>query len=315
MCVACCLKCNETVPCSHCGWPLCKRSCPYLDRHNIECAALKPKQAPVKCFSVTALHVLGVVRIWKTFEQEQGPRLLNLQHEMATPSPEYGTVEAANLKVAREGFRTAVSSAAAMASTMVACSRPETLKGLERASGAAILNGFVLMNEKCGSALYSGLSLLEHSCVPNARVIPDEDSDSDELLLIASRDIAAGEHVTIDYNYQRFPTLSERLRTNASRGFVCRCELCEDPTEKGTYFNAWCCTTCKKEAGYLVEICKRLLDVAVALHPPIHGDWFEVKMFLFEFTMAKLMLQHRHGLQGNRRTVNCEIDKIYWNLF
>ncbi|XP_052126158.1 SET domain-containing protein SmydA-8 [Frankliniella occidentalis] len=415
LCVACCLKCNETVPCSHCGWPLCKRSCPYLDRHNIECAALKPKQAPVKCFSVTALHVLGVVRIWKTFEQEQGPRLLNLQHEMATPSPEYGTVEAANLKVAREGFRTAVSSAAAMASTMVACSRPETLKGLERASGAAILNGFVLMNEKCGSALYSGLSLLEHSCVPNARVIPDEDSDSDELLLIASRDIAAGEHVTIDYNYQRFPTLSERLRTNASRGFVCRCELCEDPTEKGTYFNAWCCTTCKsrdlkslvtpvdafgwqcrvckssgpsvdpavreleesfaslqasmalhpdplgedaqrlwqrfidsavwpkgplhlthhlvvkaraellgqgdnrypvripatlKEAGYLVEICKRLLDVAVALHPPIHGDWFEVKMFLFEFTMAKLMLQHRHGLQGNRRTVNCEIDKL-----
>ncbi|KAE8738193.1 hypothetical protein FOCC_FOCC016334, partial [Frankliniella occidentalis] len=106
VCVACCLKINETVPCGHCGWPLCKRSCPYLDRHNIECdALLKPSEhSLMENLSVSAmlgdlftpflqlaeLHALGAVRIWKAFEQEHGPRLLNLQHEIAMPSSENG---------------------------------------------------------------------------------------------------------------------------------------------------------------------------------------------------------------------------------
>ncbi|KAE8743938.1 hypothetical protein FOCC_FOCC009401 [Frankliniella occidentalis] len=366
VCVACCLKINETVPCGHCGWPLCKRSCPYLNRHNIECAALKPlnldrhnnegaalkplKQSPMEILraipmlgdfftgllQVADLHGLGAVRIWKAFEQEHGPRLLNLQHEIETPS-------------------------------------------------------FVTNGTYSGSALYSGLSLLEHSCLPNARVVPI-DEDSEEVFLIALRNIAAGEHVTIDYHREQLPTLSKRWHNNTLRGFVCRCELCEDPTEKGTYFSAWCCTTCKSknlksivtlvgafgwqcrvckssgpsvdpavreleksfrslqasmalhpdplgedaqrlwqqfidgalwpkgplhlthhlvEAGYLIEHSKRLLDVVVSLQAPVGGYRFEVKMYLFGFTMDKLMLQRRHGIQGNRKTANCAIDKIY----
>ncbi|XP_052126157.1 uncharacterized protein LOC127749970 [Frankliniella occidentalis] len=446
VCVACCLKINETVPCGHCGWPLCKRSCPYLNRHNIECAALKPlnldrhnnegaalkplKQSPMEILraipmlgdfftgllQVADLHGLGAVRIWKAFEQEHGPRLLNLQHEIETPSfVTNGTVEAAKLKSACENFCTTVSAGAAKASSSVACSSPETRKGLERACGASLINSFLLKQEKySGSALYSGLSLLEHSCLPNARVVPI-DEDSEEVFLIALRNIAAGEHVTIDYHREQLPTLSKRWHNNTLRGFVCRCELCEDPTEKGTYFSAWCCTTCKsknlksivtlvgafgwqcrvckssgpsvdpavreleksfrslqasmalhpdplgedaqrlwqqfidgalwpkgplhlthhlvvnaraellglgdnrypvripatlKEAGYLIEHSKRLLDVVVSLQAPVGGYRFEVKMYLFGFTMDKLMLQRRHGIQGNRKTANCAIDKL-----
>ncbi|KAE8743935.1 hypothetical protein FOCC_FOCC009398, partial [Frankliniella occidentalis] len=90
VCVACCLKISETVPCGHCGAPLCKRSCPYLDRHNIECAALT--RSSMTCFSAEKESVIGGVRIWKSFQKEYGPRLLNLQHEIATPSSENETV-------------------------------------------------------------------------------------------------------------------------------------------------------------------------------------------------------------------------------
>ncbi|KAE8743939.1 hypothetical protein FOCC_FOCC009402, partial [Frankliniella occidentalis] len=277
VCVACCLKVNETVPCGHCGAPLCKRSCPNLDRHNIECAALKPLEHSPRRFMREAtlkfgdmlfptglrmdaailkdlfphldpfaeLHGLVAVRIWKAFEQEHGPRLLNLQHEIAMPSSENGTVDAAKLKSAYENFLTSVSVPADVALSLLACKGSETRKGLERACGACLINSFVFKKEKySGAALYSGLSLLEHSCLPNARVLPD--GDSEEVLLIAARDIAAGEHVTINYDYEKLlPTRSERWLKNAFLGFVCRCELCEDPTDRGTHLNAWYCTTCK----------------------------------------------------------------------
>ncbi|XP_052126160.1 uncharacterized protein LOC113217825 isoform X2 [Frankliniella occidentalis] len=329
------------------------------------------------------------------------------------PSSENGTVDAAELKSAYEDFLTTTTAPADVALGFVACSGPETRKGLERAYRASAINGFGFKNGKySGSALYSGLSLLEHSCLPNARVLPDGDSEG--VLLIAARDIAAGEHVTINYNYgeEPLPTRSERWLRNARRGFVCRCELCEDPTERGTYFNAWYCTTCKskdlqqclvtlvgafgwrcrvckssgpcvdpavleleksfaslqasmmlhpdrtgkdtqrlwqrfidaalwpkgplhlthhlvvkaraellglgrcpvrepatlEEAGYLVEHCKKLLDVVVSLYPPIHSFTCVVKMYLF----LKLMEigSHRHGLDGNQRTVNSDIEKL-----
>ncbi|KAE8743937.1 hypothetical protein FOCC_FOCC009400 [Frankliniella occidentalis] len=358
------------------------------------------------------------------------------------PSSENGTVDAAELKSAYEDFLTTTTAPADVALGFVACSGPETRKGLERAYRASAINGFGFKNGKySGSVLYSGLSMLEHSCLPNARVVP-VDEDSEEVFLIAVRNIAAGEHVTIAYNSERFPTLSKRWYNNALRGLVCRCELCEDPTEKGTYFSAWCCTTCKskkvksivtlvgafgwqcrvckssgpsvdpavreleesfrslqasmalhpdpigedgqrlwqrfidgalfpkgplhltnhlvvkaraellglgenrfqvivhhfgyimdkimmrrrhgvqsmrrtancaidKEAGYLVEHCKRLLDVVVSLYPPINGHTCLVKIYLFLFTSRKLLEigSHGHGLDGNQRTVNSEIEK------
>ncbi|XP_052126161.1 uncharacterized protein LOC113217825 isoform X3 [Frankliniella occidentalis] len=334
------------------------------------------------------------------------------------PSSENGTVDAAELKSAYEDFLTTTTAPADVALGFVACSGPETRKGLERAYRASAINGFGFKNGKySGSALYSGLSLLEHSCLPNARVLPDGDSEG--VLLIAARDIAAGEHVTINYNYgeEPLPTRSERWLRNARRGFVCRCELCEDPTERGTYFNAWYCTTCKskkvksivtlvgafgwqcrvckssgpsvdpavreleesfrslqasmalhpdpigedgqrlwqrfidgalfpkgplhltnhlvvkaraellglgenrypkrhreatthKEGGYLIEHCKRLLDVVVSLHPPIDGYRFQVIVHHFGYIMDKIMMRRRHGVQSMRRTANCAIDKL-----
>ncbi|XP_052131151.1 uncharacterized protein LOC127751521 [Frankliniella occidentalis] len=63
-----------------------------------------------------------------------------------------------------------------------------------------------------------------------------------------------------------------------------------------------------KEARYLVEHCKRLLDVVVSLNPPIDSYTCDVKIYL----CSKLMEigSHRHGLDGNQRTVNSEIEKV-----
>ncbi|KAE8743940.1 hypothetical protein FOCC_FOCC009403 [Frankliniella occidentalis] len=67
-----------------------------------------------------------------------------------------------------------------------------------------------------------------------------------------------------------------------------------------------------EEAGYLVEHCKRLLDVVVSLYPPINSYTCLAKMHLSLFTSRKLMEIDGLELDGNQRTVNSEIEKICW---
>ncbi|XP_052126167.1 uncharacterized protein LOC113215909 [Frankliniella occidentalis] len=64
-----------------------------------------------------------------------------------------------------------------------------------------------------------------------------------------------------------------------------------------------------RQAGYLVEHCKKLVDVVVSLYPPLHSYTCSVKIFLFLFTLRKLDLQ-RHGLPGNQRIVSSAIEKL-----
>ncbi|XP_052119555.1 uncharacterized protein LOC113214864 isoform X2 [Frankliniella occidentalis] len=426
LCVACCMKVDNPIPCVHCGWPLCKRSCPHLDRHSTECAAFQMGKykyhGDITSVDTTDLDLLAAIRIWLAShkEKERGPRLLKLQHEIPAPSAKKGTVDAAMLKKASELFWKKVLSTAVRALLVMGSNEREANEGIKRALGSSLINSFGsnhgLNNRKgeySGAALYAGLSLLEHSCVPNARTA-QADGDSDAVILVASRDIAAGEHVTISYHDNPLANLHERWVDNATRGFVCRCELCEDPTEKGTYFNAWCCTTCKRndrknlvtlvgafgwrckvckasgpnpdpavqelqksfrhlqvlmaldenpagegvqrlwqgyidaalwpkgplhpthhlvvkaaaelltlgdnvcpprqpatlrEAAYLVEHCRKLLDVIDVLRPPINTYRREVVMYLFNFNLEKLLL-HRGQRQSNTRTLKSTIDKL-----
>ncbi|CAM8938992.1 unnamed protein product [Rhodiola kirilowii] len=102
----------------------------------------------------------------------------------------------------------------------------------------AVARGFVpeLSEKGCGSdegfgdtngGLYGvGLWLLSsyinHSCCPNARRL----HIGDHVIVVASRDIKAGEELTFAY-FDVFKPLEKRREMLATWGFICRCRRCE----------------------------------------------------------------------------------------
>lgn len=106
--------------------------------------------------------------------------------------------------------------------------------------------------------LFSGISLLEHACVPSVMLVPwavDEFGDhsaglrgDQQHVVVACRDIARGEHLSLDYyGLDWVPTCLRREVLADRRGFYCVCALCADPTEAGLFMHSWCCATCKGE--------------------------------------------------------------------
>lgn len=85
------------------------------------------------------------------------------------------------------------------------------------------LYAVIQMNEvtsREGVRLYSSISLLNHSCVPNAIVVRHR-------TVVAVRDIPQGEQIFIDYNPEiSSRPYSDRRKIHEQRGFQCRCQRC-----------------------------------------------------------------------------------------
>ena len=74
-----------------------------------------------------------------------------------------------------------------------------------------------------GTALYATASLLNHDCNPNLNV---HMSRGGQIAFVASRDINAGDELSITYIDANLQT-SERLRAlRHGYGFECKCERC-----------------------------------------------------------------------------------------
>lgn len=82
-----------------------------------------------------------------------------------------------------------------------------------------------------GTALYSRIACINHSCAPNAEVRPAP-SGCAEALVVATRPIAPGAEVTISYiDANQRASVSERRRELVEYGFVCACEKCEQEVQ------------------------------------------------------------------------------------
>ncbi|KAJ3863464.1 hypothetical protein EV359DRAFT_73593 [Lentinula novae-zelandiae] len=88
-------------------------------------------------------------------------------------------------------------------------------------------------SHQIGSAVYTVSSYLTHSCEPTAR--PSFDSGTSQLHLIATRDLEAGEELTVAYvdvtqhEGESVVDCRRRRRMELARGwkFACPCERCE----------------------------------------------------------------------------------------
>jgi hypothetical protein len=84
-------------------------------------------------------------------------------------------------------------------------------------------------------------SIINHACIPNAHLSGDNDKDSDFRMIAwvkATKDIAAGEEITISYLELSCEQESRRRFTFAYFNFICACDMCEalDPRREAMIF-------------------------------------------------------------------------------
>ncbi|KAI9659277.1 MAG: hypothetical protein M1821_001535 [Bathelium mastoideum] len=78
-------------------------------------------------------------------------------------------------------------------------------------------------------ALFTTVSRVNHSCVPNAHWAYNDQID--QMAIHATRDIPAGTEITISYTPSDMRTRDQRQYDLRAFGFTCRCEACENPGE------------------------------------------------------------------------------------
>ena len=84
--------------------------------------------------------------------------------------------------------------------------------------------------------------MINHDCVPNARIVFDQEG---HLTLKAKKTISQGEAITITYVPALLNTPARLSKLKNSKFFVCKCQLCCDPTENGTFLSALVCPKCQ----------------------------------------------------------------------
>ncbi|KAL4420876.1 hypothetical protein ABPG77_002835 [Micractinium sp. CCAP 211/92] len=76
-----------------------------------------------------------------------------------------------------------------------------------------------------GNAFYGLHSCCNHSCAPNAEAFKRDQDDNGCAVILALRDIAPGEEVTLSYIDEEAP-LEERREQLGEYGFACACDKC-----------------------------------------------------------------------------------------
>ncbi|XP_034248694.1 uncharacterized protein LOC117649764 isoform X2 [Thrips palmi] len=276
---AACTGCFARLPlgplqgCQRCGFPVCGEACSLKEVHLPECSAFQ--RAGFKLSTKLYLeddkymNALKALRVHlATQKMPQGRRLAELKSDFQ-PRGQSGIPEVYAWELGQR-----VEETSARIAKAVSWLRGKVgmkwipAKDLERALGAVDMNA--LQGSPCYNmdpdalqavGLFAGHSLLEHSCAPNAFSYywhneDDSNRDDMETVLVAARDIARGEHVTITYlDGNSVCDAPTRRQTLLNWSFFCRCVLCRDPTELGLHLTAWYCGYCnRKGRRCLVEV-------------------------------------------------------------
>ena len=98
------------------------------------------------------------------------------------------------------------------------------------------------------AGLYLRVSLLNHNCVPNCRLIFRADSS---LQVRASVEIKRGQQVNISYTPPFFSLIARNNILHRGKQFLCSCSRCQDPSELGTNLSSLRCEaeSCQEEPG------------------------------------------------------------------
>ena len=104
---------------------------------------------------------------------------------------------------------------------------------------------FLILLGYRGRGLFPTFSLINHSCVRNARHLVS--SDERLMEVVAQTDIKAGEEINVRYTAGVLESFTCRQETISSQWhFTCSCSRCSDPTEMSTFSSSFVCNTCRQ---------------------------------------------------------------------
>lgn len=86
--------------------------------------------------------------------------------------------------------------------------------------------------------LYPVSSLMNHNCVPNTRYNYNSDL---QMIVKTVKPIPTGSEIFTCYTGLLWGTPSRRIHLHKTKHFLCKCERCADPTERGTLLAALKC--------------------------------------------------------------------------
>ena len=144
---------------------------------------------------------------------------------------------------------------------------------IHRAAGVLDTNTFEVKTvegqgntvRRLGRALYEAASLLNNSCLPSCR----REFNGDEISVVTSRALVAGEELTICYSGLLQPTFKRQTVFSQTKHFTCGCARCQDPAELGSNLSAVVCTECGELLCPALQHCKEMSDSACKCRLPM----------------------------------------------
>ena len=225
---------SDLVTCSKCGLPFCSVTCrDSRTLHSAECSLLagcEPRLTKEDFHSnsgvlasVTAVRLLALRQDDPDLHHRVELLMDNL--DRIQESPDWATQEkCVQLLTQRCGANTL------------------TAADIHRALGIFASNSCSLAGYR-GRGLFPTFSLINHSCVRNARHLVT--SDERLMEVVAQRDIRAGEEINVRYTAGCLE-LDRREQIRSQWYFDCGCVRCRDPTDCGTYCSAVRCAKCRR---------------------------------------------------------------------
>ncbi|XP_039765153.1 SET domain-containing protein SmydA-8-like isoform X2 [Pararge aegeria] len=208
--------------CSRCSLLLCSEQCQNSDVHFGDCSIIScwPNKVPIEEVDDTLLsRALTSIRA-VLLNEEQRNLLTSLQAHVL---PQHGS-EVRNLK---KYFDIPIQVEQFM--SFVSCILDANAYQMGTPYGK---------KEMSFRGLYPVSALMNHNCVPNTRYTFNADS---QMTVKAVKPILAGSEIFTCYSGMLWGTPARRLHLYTTKHFLCTCDRCADPTERGTLLAALKC--------------------------------------------------------------------------
>lgn len=218
--------------CSKCALILCSVQCQNSDFHSGDCSIISrwPNKVPIEEVDDTLLsRALTAIRAL-LLNEDQKYLLTSLQ---ANKLPQYGS----EIRDLKQYFDIPLHEEEFM--ILVICILNTNAFQMATPYGK---------KEMSLRGLYPVASILNHNCVPNTRNCFNDDL---QMTVKATKTINAGSEIFTCYSGMLWGTPARRLYLYKSKHFLCDCERCADPTERGTLLAALKCFSTECQGSLL----------------------------------------------------------------
>ncbi|XP_023941548.2 SET domain-containing protein SmydA-8 isoform X2 [Bicyclus anynana] len=208
--------------CSRCALLLCSEQCQNSDVHFSDCSIIScwPNKVPIEDVDDALLsRALTSIRAM-LLNEEQRNLLTSLQAHVL---PQHGS----EIRKLKEYFDIPIQVEQFL--TLVACILD---------ANAFQIGTLYGKKELSLHGLYPVSAIMNHNCVSNTRYSFNTDS---QMTVKAVKPIQAGSEIFTCYTGMLWGTPSRRLHLYSTKHFLCTCDRCADPTERGTLLAALKC--------------------------------------------------------------------------